>query len=239
MTRRELLGTLGAVGLSVGAGLSSSPVSALCASAEERWGFHGRFVLARPRGSGFVLVHDSSPMTIVPDLSAVRLVGAGQTPHLLAREDVNDSVVVLRTAADLAPGTYALRGVGRTEATIEITDVALPAVGAPRTRPLRRERSSEMGSRGRTMSAERLVLDLTGTVPVGAVVVAAWTHDGEAGTTWAAVNTSTGHPEATLASVGRCSGHGNFPPVGASITVRYIDAFGQVGPPSRALRVPR
>lgn len=239
MTRRELLGTLGAMSLAVGVGLSSSPVSALCASSDDRWGIHGRFALARPRGSGFVLVHDSIPMTIVPDLGAVRLVGAGQTPHLLTREDVNDSVVVLRTATDLAPGAYALRGVGRTEAAIEITDAALPALGAPRTRPLRRERSSEMGSRGRTMSAERLVLDLAGTVPVGAVVVAAWTHEGEAGTTWGAVNTSSGHPEVTLASVGRCSGHGTFPPVGASITVRYVDAFGQIGAPSRTLRVPR
>jgi hypothetical protein len=144
MTRRRALAAIGAASLSVG--LSSASVEALCASPTIRWGFRGRFALSRPRGSALAAVRGSGPMTIIEDLDAVRLVGAGETPHPLSAEEVAESLTLLRIPADLAPGRYALRGVGTTETMMEITDVAMPAVGALRSHGLHRERARASAS---------------------------------------------------------------------------------------------
>ncbi|MBN8615923.1 MAG: hypothetical protein J0L92_35350, partial [Deltaproteobacteria bacterium] len=103
------------------------------------------------------------------------------------------------------------------------------------------------GPGGVDAGTERLVLRLSGTVPVDGLVIAEWTEDGAPASTWGSIERE-GLPQpsivparyhASLASVDRCSGHGRFPPPGTSVTFRYVDAFGQIGPVSRATRVPR
>ena len=247
MTRRRALAAIGATSLGLGALLSSTPVEALCASPTIRWGLHARFALSRPRGSALAAVRGSGPMTVIENLDAVRLVGAGATPHALAAEEVAEGVTLLRIPADLAPGRYALRGIGTTETTLEITDVAMPAVAALRSRGLRRERARASSAGGVEDGTERLVLHLAGTVPVEGMVIAHWTQDGAPASTWGAIEREVPpRPSivptrylAILASVGRCAGHGRFPPPGTSVTFRYVDAFGQIGPESRTARVPR
>jgi hypothetical protein len=199
------------------------------------------WLFARSAGSRFVVR--------IEDLDAVRLVGAGETPHPLSAEEVAESLTLLRIPADLAPGRYALRGVGTTETMMEITDVAMPAVGALRSHGLHRERAraSASGLGGVHDGTERLVLRLAGTVPVDGLVIAEWTEDGAPESTWGSIQREVSPQPtvaparylASLASVGRCAGHGRFPPPGASVTFRYLDALGQLGPVSRPTRVPR
>lgn len=218
--------------------LSTQPLAALCAGGSDRWIVRSGSPVVRPRGSGFLVVRSDEPGTHVASLETVRLVGAGQTPHVLAREELGRDLVVLRIPAEIPGGHYTLRGVGPTETSIELVEAPIETLPAPRGPSLRRRRSREGGPRGMTLT-DALVVSLAGTPPDRALVVAQWTEDGAEASTWGTIERTSGRTTATLAYVGRCSGHGRFPPDGVQITVRYVDALGQIGTPSRALRVPR
>lgn len=212
---------------------------ALCAGRDHVFALHGPITTLRPCAAGFVLVgEDDSSGAAARDVTAVRLVGPGQTPHPFAIEELASDVLALRPSRPLPPGRYELRGLSIDPMALELVEAPIAAPPAPAVVALRRSRSTERGSR-RSLASSALTLELREGAPTGAIALAEWTQDGQVAQTWGVINATSPRPTAILASIGHCSGHGRFPPEGARVTVRVLDLYAQLSAPSRTLRAPR
>jgi hypothetical protein len=200
----------------------------------------GTITDTRPCAAGLVLVNqDFASHASVSDLNAVRMVGPGQTPFSFTVEEITPDVLALRPSTPLAPGRYVLRGVSSDPITVELIDTPLPPLAAPAVVRPRRNRRTERGGLDRTYESASLTLELSNGAPTHAIAIAEWTQEGESVRTWGLISATAPRPTAILASIGRCSGHGRFPPAGARVSVRVLDLNAQLSPPSRVLRAPR
>jgi len=225
-----------------------SPVSAraLCAVAQE----HLELLLGpsgpRPRSAGFLVVREQGPRgaRVLADLAQARLVGPGQRPIRLENDEVASGLWVLRPVALPAVARHELRGLVGDPLPLELVDVAVTAPPRPRVRRLRYEVPDQglavtgPGLESGARDARTLRLELAAPVPARAVAVLEWTEDGEVASTWGRISSDSRGASAAVASVGRCSGHGRFPPRGARVTVRVVDTLGQISPPTRPMRAP-
>ena len=199
----------------------------------------GAITPTRPAAAGLVLVRQDGPSPVaVADVSAVRMIGRGQTPFSFAVEELTPDVLALRPTAPLQPGRYELRGISSGPMPVELVDAPIAAPPPPAVVALRRSRSTE-GRGPRSVTSSALTLELRDGAPTGAIAIAEWTQEGETARTWGEISATAPRPTAILASVGRCSGHGRFPPEGVGVTVRVLDLYAQLSAPSRVLRAPR
>ena len=225
--------------------LSPGPARALCAAAQA----HLELLLGpsgpRPRAAGFLVVREQGPRgaRVLADLAQVRLVGPGQRPIRLDQDEVASGLWVLRPVALPAVARHELRGLVGDPLSLDLVDVAVTAPGRPRVRRLRYEVPERRGPEASGLGLESgesrtLRLELAAPAPARGVAVLEWTEDGEVASTWGRISSDSARPSAAVASVGRCSGHGRFPPHGARVTVRVIDTLGQISQPTRPMRAP-
>lgn len=212
---------------------------ALCAGIDPTFALHGGVATTRPCGAGLVLLSQDAPSRMsARDVAAIRLVGPGQTPHAFVVEELCADLLALRPAAPLAAGRYELRGISNEPIPVELVDAPLTPPAPPAVLSLRRSRSTERGA-GRSITSSALTLELRHGAPTGAIAIAEWMQEGQSARTWGIVGATAPRPSAILASIGRCSGHGRFPPAGAGVTVRLLDVHAQLSAASRPLRAPR
>jgi len=218
-------------------------VRALCAAPQE----HLELLLGpsgpRPRSGGFLVVREQGPRgpRVLTDLSQLRLVGPGQRPIQLDGDEVASGAWALRPVALPGVGRHELRGLVGDALALELVDTPVTAPARPRVRRLRTEVQRMGGGPGPESSgfeSRTLRLELTAPAPARGVAVLEWTENGEVVTTWGRISSDSRRPSAPVASAGRCSGHGRFPPRGARVTVRVIDTLGQISPPTRPMRAP-
>lgn len=212
---------------------------ALCASRQHVFALHGAITATRPCTAGLVLVSQDAPSRVAArDVAAVRLVGPGQTPYSFTIEEVTPDVLALRPATTLAPGRYELRGISSDPMPLELVEAPIAAPPPPAVVAIRRSRSTAHGG-VRGIDSSALTLELRSGAPTGAIAIAEWTQGGETARTWGVIGSTAPRPTAILASSGHCAGHGRFPPEGARLTIRVLDLYAQLSPPSRVLRAPR
>jgi hypothetical protein len=238
MRRRDWILGSAAASLLV-AGARSSVVHALCVAPRfERW-VHGAIGASRPASAGFVVVEGTETAAVtVGELATLRLVSAGGMEIAFASQPIAESIAALRPEVPAPPGRYSLRGFRSEQPiSIELTAVPLTPPSPPRVGALHHQRTVYSG-RGRPMTSGSLRLDVDASVPVGTMLIARWIEESVPRDTWGIVTEDGSRRVALLAAIGRCSGHGRFPPQGIAITIHTLDVFGQLSAGSTPVRVP-
>lgn len=236
MRRLATIAICSAAALAVALALAPGRVRAVCAAPQE----HLELLLGpsgpRPRAGGFLVVRDQGPRGArgVTDVAQLRLVGPGQRPVRLDADEVVPGVWAMRPVALPAVGRHELRGLVGDALSLELADLPVAAAARPRVRRLHIERQTM----GPGFESRTLRLELVAPAPARGVAVVEWTEDGEPASTWGRISSDAPRPDAAIASVGRCAGHGRFPPRGARLTVRVIDTLGQISEPARPARAP-